>query len=179
MTPYKEFNELFMQCYRYCMPVLSRYVSTKQDAEDAFTEAMTTYWLYAQRGDIKNQDNIPAFVCTTAIRLLYKQKKKGSKLAMVDADLSNKQAIEELLSLSLDQPLGYKQSLLKKAFEKLGKACQRLLIVKYIYEYSYEEIAEDFGHKTSHVAKTQTHRCIKRIKTYFAGLVAKTKNKAK
>jgi len=154
------------------MPVLDKYVSTRQDAEDAFTEAMTVYWLHWKRGDIKNQDNIPAFICTTAIRLLYKQHKKNAPI-IVDSLLSDRKAVEDLLYISMGKPLNYKKTLLQNAFSKLGEACQKLLIVKYIYEYSYEEIAEDFGHKNFHVSKTQTHRCIKRVKKYFADELAK------
>lgn len=158
------------------MPVLDKYVTTRQDAEDAFTEAITVFWLHWKRGDIKNQKNIPAFVCTTAIRLIYKKHNKNAPV-IVDSLLSDRKAVADLLAVSSEKPLSFKKRLFKMAFEKLGNACRKLLIAKYLYEHSYEEIAEDFGHKNSSVAKTQTHRCIKRIKMHFTAVLAKNNKK--
>lgn len=166
MTAYKGFDSLFAKCYRYCMPVLKKYATTEQDAEDVFNEAMTIFWIRWKRGDIKNQKNIPAFICTTAKRLLLKLKKTQSK-TVEDTVLEDEEAADDLLSRAFEKPSSQKAIFLKKAFSKLGQACQKLITAKYVYKHNYEGIAEDFGLKNGQVAKTQTHRCIKRIKTYF------------
>ncbi|MFK7906942.1 MAG: RNA polymerase sigma factor [Chitinophagales bacterium] len=174
MASYTKFDKLFKQCYRYCMPVLKKYAITEQDAEDAFTEAITIFWMHWKRGSIKNRKNIPAFVCTTAVRLLHKQN-KNRVTTIEDKVLSDEAAVEDLLNNSLGKSLGHKTLLLKKAFKKLGEACQQLITAKYIYKHSYEEIAEDFGQKNFQVTKTQTHRCLKRVKTYYSKELLETK----
>ncbi|MEZ4886967.1 MAG: sigma-70 family RNA polymerase sigma factor [Chitinophagales bacterium] len=166
MASYTEFNQLFKQCYRYCMPVLKKYATTEQDAEDAFTEAITIFWVHWKRGDVKNQSNIPAFICTTAIRLLHKINKKQVQI-VEDTALKDEEAVDDLLDKSFGKSSTYKTLLLRKAFKRLGDACKQLITAKYIYKHSYENIAEDFGHKNAQVTKTQTHRCVQRIKTYF------------
>jgi len=156
------------------MPVLNKYAKTEQDAEDVFNEAITTFWIRWKRGEVKNQKNIPAFICTIARRLLHKLNKSQSNI-VEESVLKDEEATDDLLNNILNKSSNPKVLLLKKAFYRLGKACQELINAKYVYKHSYQGIAEDFKLKNGGVAKTQTHRCIKRIKTYFAEELGKIK----
>ncbi len=176
MKAYDKFDQLYEQCYKYNMSVLKKYAVTEQDAEDAFNEAITTFWMHWKRGDLKNQKNIPAFVCVTAIRLLGKWKKKKAE-TVEESILEQETAAEDFLNSMFEKIPNTRTLLMQKAFKRLGEMCQNLITSKYIYKHSYQDIAEDFGHKTSDVAKTQTYRCMKKVKAFFKEEVAKLKKK--
>lgn len=161
------FELLFSECYAYCMPVLKRKTFDTQLAEDAFLEAMTTYWMKVEDNTLKHQNNIPSFVCTIAVRLLYRSQQKLKKKNQLERHHNEDPLITEIIeefSDSGDDSLDF----LKTEFEKLGLKCRNLIFAKYVYNHSYKEIAEDFGIKSMEAAKTMTYRCFKKLKNYLS-----------
>jgi len=151
-----EFRKLYDSCSKYCMNSLLRWTKNKQDAEDAFAEAISIYWIRYKQGKVKNQDNIKAYVLRIALNL-YRNKLKAEN-RMVDRALFD----VEPISFYLPEPFQEKSvasKLLSAAFKKISIDCQKMLTAKYVYGYKYEEIAEDMGRKSGNSVKVQTFRC--------------------
>ena len=151
-----EFKKLYDACSKYCMNSLLRWTKNKQDAEDAFAEAISIYWIRYKQGKIKNQDNIKAYVLRIALNLYRNKLKAENKI--VDRALTE----IEPVSFYLPEPLQEKTNgskFLSEAFKKISIDCQKMLTAKYVYGYKYEEIAEDMGRKSGNSVKVQTFRC--------------------
>lgn len=161
-----DFEALFTKCYAYCMPVLKRKTSDIQLAEDAFLEAITIYWMKVEEGSLKHQKNIPSFVCTISIRLLFRKQQKLKNNFQLERFSEAEKPISEIVQSFFSTDDDYLMSV-QKVFGKLGEKCQDIILSKYVYNHSYKDIVEDFGITSVGTAKTMTHRCLNKLKSYL------------
>jgi len=145
------------------MKAMSRYTKDIHEAEDVFAEAISIFWIKHKQGKLNNTENIPAYVFTIAKNLLLTKKRKEVNLEDIAIYKNNKQLLVEDLKM-FEEP-SENEKLLKKAFDQLGTFCQEILTMKYVYKYSYEEIAEQTGRKSGDSLKTQSYRCMKKLRT--------------
>lgn len=166
------FEEIFKKCHSYCMPVLKKYAVDTPQAQDVFLEAVTIYWLKTQEGSLKHQENIPAFVCTTAIRLIHRLRQKENRVQLVDnlaeGRYSEKDIDETLADYLTTTEHSDKFKIVLSALNKLDNKCQKLIVAKYVYKHHYTNIAEDFSFSSLSAVKTATHRCMKKLKEWVA-----------
>ncbi len=150
------FKDLYESCREYCMKTLSKWTYNQQDAEDAFAEAISIYWIRFKQGKIKNHSNPKAYILKTALNL-HRSKMKASKNEILKA----LQDYENLAAPDLEYGIkdNFMEKEMKIAFKKLNKACQKMLTLKYVYGYRYEDIAEDMGRTSGNSVKVQTFRC--------------------
>jgi len=151
-----KFKELYDLCKEYCMKTLRKWTYNQQDAEDAFAEAISIYWIRFKQGKIKNHDNIKAYILKTALNT-YRNKIKADKKVLDRAILD----YDNVSILELDPQLHESKSgrEMKIAFKKMSEDCQKMLTSKYVYGYRYEDIAEDMGRTSGNSVKVQTFRC--------------------
>lgn len=165
-----EFKELYDSCVEYCMKTLQQWIKNRQDAEDAFAEAISIYWIRYKQGKIKNNSNIKAYVLKIALNN-YRSKIKADK-RLVDSDLDKMEEAPEYIPTHLE--LGSSASeVIKEAFKKLSEDCRKMLTAKYVYGYKYEDIAEDMGRTSGNSVKVQTFRCAQ----YLMKMVKNLQNK--
>ena len=163
MNDQTAFKELYLSSKEYCFRVLSKWIISEEDTEDAFAEAISIYWIRFKQGKIKNHDNLKAYICKIALNL-YRKKIKTSRT------ISNIDELSEFEHIPIDWFDNYQESdnesvkLFRKAFKKLGIDCQRMLTAKYVYHYKYEDIAEDMGRANANSIKVQTFRCVQYLK---------------
>ncbi len=69
-----------------------------------------------------------------------------------DGDLEEKKAKEKILET------------VEKNLKELTEKCQRILELFYYKDYSMEQIAEEMDYDTTNSAKTQKHKCMKRLR---------------
>ncbi len=151
-----EFKELYDSCAIYCMKVLQQWIRNRVDAEDAFAEAISIYWIRLKQGKIKNNNNIKAYVLKIALNY-YRNKVKANKRE-VDLALQNYKYLTDFFPETLQ--LGQSRSEeMKEAFKKLSEDCRKMLTARYVYGYKYEDIAEDMGRSSGNSVKVQTFRC--------------------
>jgi len=166
-----EFKELYDSCATYCMKTLRQWTTNVQDAEDAFSEAISIYWIRYKQGKIKNHDNIKAYILKTALNL-HRNKMKADK-KVIDRALLDMENVSVFDSFSSGKGSSLSEEM-KVAFKKLGEDCRKLLTAKYVYGYKYEDIAEDMGRASGNSVKVQTFRCAQ----YLMKAIAELRNKA-
>jgi len=165
-----EFKELYDSCVKYCMKTLQQWIQNREDAEDAFAEAISIYWIRYKQGKIKNNNNIKAYVLKIALNN-HRTKIKADK-RLIESTLSN---LEEASSYIPDQMESetYSSEIMREAFKKLSDDCRQMLTAKYVYGYKYEDIAEDMGRTSGNSVKVQTFRCAQ----YLMKMVKNLRNK--
>lgn len=151
-----KFKELYDLCKVYCMKTLKKWTSNQQDAEDAFAEAISIYWIRYNQGKIKNHDNIKAYILKTALNT-HRNKIKADKKALDRARLDYENVSILELDPKANESIASKE--MKIAFKKISEDCQKMLTAKYVYGYRYEDIAEDMGRTSGNSVKVQTFRC--------------------
>jgi len=151
-----EFKQLYNSCLKYCMNTLLRWTKNEQDAEDAFAEAISIYWIRYEQGKVKNQDNIQAYILKIALNT-YRNKLKAEK-RLINHALMDVEQVSFYLPDQLKEESFANQEI-KTAFKKISDDCQKMLTAKYVYGYKYEDIAEDMGRKSGNSVKVQTFRC--------------------
>ena len=152
----KEFKKLYDSCVKYCMKTLIQYTKSQHEAEDAFAEAISIYWIRHKQGKIKNYDNIKAYILKIALNVYRNSRKANQRI--VD------NAITDLEHIVVDNPELFKLETaaskeVREAFKKISEDCQKMLTAKYVYGYKYEDIAEDMGRSSGNSVKVQTFRC--------------------
>jgi|GEM_PF-4980712 len=178
------FNQIFEECHTYCITNLIKLTNSKAEAEDLFSDAIAKYWVYSQQGKIKHQENVKAFVFVTAKRLWLDQKRKKQKEYYVEESKMNLHLQQQMDSSDMenfnilidaedkataDKNYQTKMKYFQIAFEQLEEKYQKLLKNRYVYNLSTQEIAEQFGFKSSRVAITTIFRCKQKfLKIYGA-----------
>lgn len=152
-----EFKELYDSCARYCMKTLRQWTKNQQDAEDAFAEAISIYWIRYKQGKIKNHDNIKAYILKTALNTHRKSINANKRI--IDRALFDFEHVSDLLPDEIQQESKISNEM-KEAFKKISIDCQKMLTAKYVYGYRYEDIAEDLGRASGNSVKVQTFRCV-------------------
>ena len=165
-----EFKKLYDSSAEYCIKVLRQWIKNRQDAEDAFAEAISIYWIRYSQGKIKHHDNIKAYILKIALNS-YRNKLKSSQKE-VDLELSE---FENVPEEEYDRMEKMRESSpeFKDAFKNLSEDCQKMLTAKYVYGYRYEDIAEDMGRSSGNSVKVQTFRCAQ----YLMKLINTLKNR--
>ncbi len=157
-----EFKKLYKICKRNCITKLLSITHNRQDSEDLFAEAISIYWVKHKQGKIKNSKNIPAYVFTIAKNLHFTKLKSEIKIV----ELSNSQSDSEILNLIQTQDSVSNEVIerIRSCLDKIGQSCRQLLKYKYVYNYSYQELTIKLNRNSSDSLKTQTYRCLKRLK---------------
>lgn len=156
------FKQLYTLCKEKCLSKIQRITNNQQDAEDVFAEAISIYWVKSKQGKIKNSKNIPAYVFTIARNLHFTKIKSDVKTEDIHKINPNSLLIDNIWTRKPEEK--EKTEKIKNCLNELNEGCRQLLIYKYVYHYSYEELAEKLGRNSADSLKTQTYRCLKKLK---------------
>jgi RNA polymerase sigma factor (sigma-70 family) len=118
--------------------------------EEVFFNALSVFLEYQKKGKIKVQAS--TFIISVAHRMLQVKHKKQTLELVKDVP----DEVEE-------KP--QRQVLMRKALKRLDEKCRQLLISKYFYNLSMEEIMLETAAKSREVVRTQKKRCMKKLKT--------------
>ena len=156
------FQSLYEQCATYSMRYLSKYTQNIQEAEDVFAEAISIFWIKQKQGKVDNLQNIPAYVFTIAKNLYLSKKKKSIRVEDLDTLKKGNVDLTEEMKI-FDEPTEV-EILLREGFKKLNQLCQDILTMKYVYKYSYDEIAIQLERNSGDSIKTQSFRCMSKLR---------------
>ena len=128
-------------------------------AEDVFTDALLVFRQNVISEHIRELSSIKAYLSSTCINMVreswsynkrLRKKEDAVRLLFYENNhITEEESVrkEELIKLS------------RKAFLKLSKKCQDILIAFYVYKITMKEIAEEHGFASSDVAKMTKSRC--------------------
>ncbi len=176
----KAFKELFMECQPYCVKSLVKMTSSKADAEDAFMEAISKFWLLQQQGNVKHQNNVKAFVLVMAKNIWLQKKRKNKnhqefafeqdimeQRQAQQMDVHDEASFNELLQTEiLEAAESEKQQRIQSfnsVFKSLSDKCQQLLKATIVYKKRMKELQDTLGLATTQTVKTAKYRCKKNL----------------
>jgi RNA polymerase sigma factor (sigma-70 family) len=159
-----EDSVVFKTLYDSAFPKVHRYIRKSggqlEDAQDAFQDAVMTFYRQVVKGDYVLKTEIDGYLYTVAknnwLGKLRREKGRFNKDGIVPEVESDESTIEPLQTKERD-------SLVSKAFASVGERCKELL-TKTIYEgLSLKEVVNQLGFSTIDAAKTKNYKCKQRL----------------
>lgn len=126
-----------------------KWSGTKESVlEDVFHDALVILAQYQTAGKLNVAPT--TFLIAVGNRMLTKQ------LSFQPYEPEEKAVSEEASPFS--------QELVRRGLQQLDDKCREILVCKYFYGFSMEEIREEIGTKTAQAVRVQKYRCIDKLK---------------
>jgi len=164
----------FRSVYLEGFPIVKRMglamQGTEADAYDIFQDSIQIVYEKAKDGKLVLKCKLSTFITSIAKRLWLKKLSLDKRQLQDHAKYSysaTDRLVDEQVSL---EAFLQKEELLKRlevALEQLGNPCAELLQEFYLKNKSMKEIAELFNYTNSDNAKSQKHKCLKRLKKIY------------
>lgn len=175
-----EFDNLFHEAYDYCIGYLLKITHSKTDAEDVFMEAIAIFWVLYKQGKINHQNNLKAYIATTAKRIWFEKKRKQERskeysqapeIVAQQAETNtnfNDLAVFDLLvktetELAQNAQRQARKANLKAVFQTLGEKCQQLLMETIVYKVKMKDLMETLNYGSLQTVKDAKYRCKKTL----------------
>jgi len=172
----KAWEQLVDRYARLVYSITNRYRLSAIEADDIFQD---TYWALAQHlHEIQDPERLPAWLITTARRLIWRAVAKRRLEQPVEEDELTESAYADLVEQSAPMPTlqelldGWqRQEVLAQGLQWLGERCRQLLIMLFLdqAEPSYDEISERLGLPKGSIGPTRT-RCLQQLRLALEGL---------
>jgi len=151
----RSFKQNIVENYDALKAFVARYAKRPHDVEDIVQETFVRTYQAQKRHSIQN---IKAYLFTTARNLSFKQAAlHANKVTDYLADLGLSEVVSESASLEDEVQAHQQFSIFCEAVRELPLQCRRVFILKKIYGFSHEEIAQRLGISVSttnqHLAK--------------------------
>lgn len=143
MLTEKEFIEAIQQHQQILFKVCNMYMDTKADREDLFQEILLNAWkgIPHFKGNAKFSTWLYSVALNTSISY-FKKDKKHQSITIVEG---NNTFFSEVPEIEEEQLVA-----MNKAIAKLS-AIDKALVMLYLEDYSYQQIAEVMGITVNHV----------------------------
>jgi len=149
---YLHYKNVFMGWAR------KKWIQTSDDLlENVFHDALIIFLKYNQEGKIKVAAT--TFIISVGNRLLGKQ---------VGFQPVEQGEHTETTTLDLET---VEDDFIRKGLKKLDEKCREILVCKYFYGFSMEEIKNEIGTKSVQAVRVQKHRCLTKLKTIVQELM--------
>lgn len=144
----------------------SRYISSPQDLEDAWQDAVIVFFENVKNGRLLVlNSSIKTYLFAVGKNILLNCLRKNSRI-----DLTDKHPEEpEDAQIPLEMDYSEEESELARHFERLGKKCKDLLIKKYYYGKPIDLIRQETGMNSNNVVSASLSRCLSRLRDLIKG----------
>ncbi len=164
----------FQQVYRSSVTIVTRSLQNMNaklfEAEDIFHTSILVLYEKAQDPNFKLECKVSTFLVAIARKKWLKQLEREKRLSQKELDYARLHENEKANALFDIRHIYEKEEQLKKlhqALALLGSPCKELLEEYYIKERNMKELAQQFNYTNANNAKTQKHKCLKRLKKIF------------
>lgn len=164
----------FQTVYNNCFEIVTRSLGNMNaelvEAESIYHASLLVLYEKAKQEDFVLECKISTFLIAVARKKWLKKLESEKRLSKKEEDYARMHANDEANSLFDIEAISLQQKNLKKlhkALDDLGAPCKQLITAFYIEEKSMKDIAERFGYTNANNAKTQKHKCLKRLKKIF------------
>ena len=164
----------FGKVYKSCFPVVTRSLQNMSaklfEAEDIYHASLLVLYEKAKKPDFLLECKISTFLVAVARKKWLKQLEQEKRLSQKELDYARLHKNEKAHELFDLKEINRQEKQLKKlynALDELGSPCKELIKAFYIEEKSMKELAEIFNYTNADNAKTQKHKCLKRLKKIF------------
>ena len=135
------------------------------DARDIFQEAMIVLYEKSRLESFQLTCQIKTYLYSVCRRLWLKRLQQLQKFNPAIEMKEEIVAVEEELEMHEKKNADF--LLMEEAMGKIGEPCKSLLEAYYIQKKTMPEIADHFGYTNADNAKTQTYKCLIRLKKIF------------
>lgn len=154
--------------YRRLYPKIKRYVLNNRgnhdEAMDVFQEGVIAFYQQVKADRFNTQYDIDGFIYTVSrnrwINMTYKNKRQR-KLTEAEQQIPTNEH-DRLEYQDMEKQLG------KQLFEQLGGRCREIMEQVIFRQLSMKEVADLLGFSSRHSAKTQYHKCKKKLIDFAA-----------
>lgn len=161
----------FQMVYKNSFPMVTRSLQNMSaalfEAEDIFHASLLVLYEKAKEPDFVLQCKISTFLVAVARKKWLKQLEKEKRLTQKELDYARLHENDKANALFDIKKVYEKEEQLNKlykALDKLGAPCNELIKAFYIEQKSMKELAVQFDYTSADNAKTQKHKCLKRLK---------------
>jgi len=142
-----------------------RFVGTRQDFEDAWQDAVIAFYQQVQSGRIESlRYEVRAWLFAVGFKRLLSNHRKLKRIllkdriddALLNGEMSN-DLPEETAKPEQQQRLG-------SAMKALSPQCREMLVQRYYWEQSIEDIRQEWNLQNANTASATLSRCLKRLK---------------
>jgi len=150
-----EFEDVYFECYASLKAAIGKYVKHPEDVEDIVQETFVRTYEAKRKTRILK---LKAYFFTTARNLSLKHKSlHANKITGYLEDLGISEVYDDKTSVEAEVEAHEQFSIFCEAVRELPLQCRRVFILKKIYDFSHEEIADRLGITVSttnqHLAK--------------------------
>lgn len=132
----------------------------KADALDIYQDAIVAFIENLRKGKIDELRSSPSTYLFAIGKYLIFQRQKQNKTEAFYEDFSSFDLVWEEMPEELAT-----ENELKKAFQKLGEQCRKVLQLFYYEEKKLDEITALLDYDSKDVVKSQKSRCLKQLKS--------------
>jgi len=167
-------QDAFQQVYKDCFPMVTRSLQNMKaepfEAEEIFHASLLVLYEKAKQPTFVLSCKISTFLVAVARKKWLKQLEQNKRLTIKESEYArmhendNASALFDIKSIREQEE---KLAILNKAMAELGSPCEELIHAFYIDRMSMKAIAEKFEYTNADNAKTQKHKCLKRLKRLF------------
>lgn len=151
----KIYDSYVEQIFRF----ISFKVGTVEDAQDITAEVFLKAWQYIKTSD-KKIENLNALLYRTARNAVIDYYRNKHRTEMPMSDQEQYENIVDTRNVEVEVDLQIEVSKIEKYLDKLKDEYREVLVLKYIEEFSINEIAEIIGKSRSNV-RVILHRALK------------------
>ena len=160
--------------YRQHWPMVSHFIlqnsGSDDDAQDVYQEGVMVFYEKVRDGSLELSCQIKTYLYAVCRRIWLKRLTNKSRFGVRLLDEEDYQALpqtgaEDDLQAAEEQERRFE--LMNQALQRLGEPCRSLLEGFYLHDKSMQELTDDFGYTNADNAKTQTYKCLLRLKLLF------------
>jgi RNA polymerase sigma-70 factor, ECF subfamily len=130
--------------------------------EDVAEDLMQDLFIKLSGSNLDKVDNLDAYAKTVAINLAFDWRRKKTPSVSLDAEETPEPSVEEKSPLSR-MVESEEVSKVFSAMERLNKLHRKVFVLRYIQQYSFEQIAEETG-KTPHHVRALCSRALNKVR---------------
>jgi RNA polymerase sigma factor (sigma-70 family) len=161
---HKILTDIYRQYYPIVLGYIIRHGGDEAEAKDVFQESIIVIFKYSQEDKLDIREDFGSFLMGIAKRIWLKHLRRISthERYLDQAEFENSEVHPS------DQELEYEteMSLLRKHIVKLGRECQKVLML--VAEgFKNEEIAEKMEYKSEKTVRTKKYKCKETLIKYI------------
>lgn len=164
------FQKVYKSCSSMVIRSLQNMSASISEAEGIFHASILVLYEKAKQADFILECKISTFLVAVARKKWLKQLEAEKRLNQKEQDYARIHYNEKANDLfDMQNIYAHEEQLdkLHRALNQLGSPCNELLRAFYIEEKSMKELAIKFDYTSADNAKTQKHKCLKRLKKIY------------
>jgi RNA polymerase sigma factor (sigma-70 family) len=133
-----------------------------EDLHDVYQDTIIAFYENILSGRLTElTSSLKTYIFSIGKYSIYNNLKKKGKTVALD-----KEYLESLDLVAIDSHFEHteKSVKVKKALEKLGDRCQRILVLFYYHSYTIEALKNELEYKNENVVRSHKSRCLKHLK---------------